>query len=387
MVVVLGRGVVLLRQRGEALERSLRRVALLADPVTRHPQLEPVRVVAVRAADPDLVHLALHEGADDVDLLQHLAVSVVQRRAQRLDRVVVVVVARDVGLRGQRAAPRVAGRAALDLGRGLAATQLVDEARLAGLGVPVGAGGRGSCHVLRARAVAGLARDVQLVPGRVVGVGRRVVVLGEVRRVAIGAHQVPVLVAPGPVELVVRRDALVGVEREPALLVGVPRDGQALQPPPGELDQVLLQGLDAERVRDGVVAQLAFGALGVHPVLLAAAEEPGRHPRVREARVVEVPEHAGVIGVLHREVVVRAGPALRLEGVAARAGRAVDVDGLGVRRRGRRHVAATGGHQERGEETDGSAQRRWREAWAADRSVTWRRGACQAPSARTARVP
>ena len=89
---------------------------------------------------------------------------------------------------------------------------------------------------------------------------------------AVGAHVVPVLVRPRPVQRIGVRDPLVGVEMEPALPAlrlrpRVPGDGQALHPPSGELDEVLLEGPVAEGVRDFVVVQGAVGTVGVAPLM------------------------------------------------------------------------------------------------------------------------
>ena len=98
-------------------------------------------------------------------------------------------------------------------------------------------------------------------PGRVVAVGLQVIAAPQVGRVAVGAHPVPVLIDPGPVQLVVVRDLLVGIEVEPALAAlllrpRVPGEAQRLEAPAREGDQILLQRVDAERVVDLVVVQL-----------------------------------------------------------------------------------------------------------------------------------
>src|SRR3989442_10395075 len=113
------------------------------------------------------------------------------------------------------------------------------------------------------RSVTGLATDVERAPRRPVRVVRRIVALSQVRRVALGAHQIPVLITARPVQWFPGRDRLVRVEREPALLRGVPCDRKTLQPPAWESDQVLLERRDAQRVRDRETVDRAVGTLGV----------------------------------------------------------------------------------------------------------------------------
>ena len=72
-------------------------------------------------------------------------------------------------------------------------------------------------HVIRSGAVAGLAVHVDVGPRRLEPVGRRVVILAQVGRVAAGALVVPVLVDAGPVQAVARAQFLVRVEMEPPL--------------------------------------------------------------------------------------------------------------------------------------------------------------------------
>jgi hypothetical protein len=142
----------------------------------------------------------------------------------------------------------------------------------------------------------------------------------------LGAHRVPVLVQAGPVQDVAVRDRLVGVEMEPALATllarpRVPGDAEGLHTAAREADQVLLQRVDAERVGDLVVPKRAVRTVRAHEEPPVAPEEPGGDPGVREGRVLEVGEHAGVVGDLHGEVVVRASPGLRLSRMALRTGR------------------------------------------------------------------
>ena len=66
-------------------------VALQAQRVALQSGLRTVRVVAVRAGHAHAVHLALAVRADDEDLVQLLAVGVVQALAQQAGQVIVQV--------------------------------------------------------------------------------------------------------------------------------------------------------------------------------------------------------------------------------------------------------------------------------------------------------
>ena len=114
---------------------------------------------------------------------------------------------------------------------------------------------------------------------------------------AFRAHVVPVLRRPGPVQHIAMIDALVRIEVEPALASlrlrpGVPRDAERLQPPVRELDQVLLQRLDAEGVRDAEIGELAVGTIRAYEIVAVAPEELRLDTVLAERRVFEVAAHA-----------------------------------------------------------------------------------------------
>ena len=108
--------------------------------------------------------------------------------------------------------------------------------------------------------------------------GAASIALLQVRRVALRAHEVPVLDRPGPVQRVVGRHALVRIEVEPALpavrlRARVPGDARAPGSGRRELDQVLLQRIDAEDVGDrGSRASWPSGP-SVRTKILAVAPE------------------------------------------------------------------------------------------------------------------
>ena len=180
--------------------------------------------------------------------------------------------------------------------------------------------------------MAGLAGDVDFAVGRLVGVAGCVVALLQIGRMAFGALQRPVLVAPGPVQRVLVVDLLAGLQVEPALAAlilrpGIPGDRQRLVTPAGKGDQVLLQRIDAEGVGDLVVGELAVGAVGADHELVAALEEAGFDFLVPELGVGEIAEHGRGRRCLHGEVVMRTRPRLEFAFMAGLADSGANVAG------------------------------------------------------------
>ena len=334
--VVLERVVFLGHERGKAVGGGGCRVALRANAVAGRQELERVGVVAIAAGDPAHAHLALHERAIDVDLLQHLAVRVVVALVQPLRHEEVQELGAELVVRAQPVAARVARRAGVQLLVRAVAAQVDDQpGRLPGLHRSRGALPR-PADMVATRTVTRLAADVDLAPGRVVGIRREVVALAQVGRVAVRAHDVPALIAARPVQRVVVPDLLVGVEIEPALPLDVPGDRQTLQATAGEAHQVLLQRVDAEGVLDPMIGQLAVGPGGVDEEASVAPEEARRDTSALEDGVFEVAQHRLLGRRIHRQVVVRAAPALELERMAGGAARVVDEGHVTGRRGGGR---------------------------------------------------
>ena len=162
----------------------------------------------------------------------------------------------------------------------------------------------------------------------------RVIVLAHAGRMALRAHEVPVLVQLGPVQNVVVLDLLVRIEMKPALAAfvlrpAVPGDRQRLQPAVRELDEILLQRIDAECVLHLERGELAVGTVGLDQELPVLAEEARTHAVIIEARIGEIAEHRFLGGVLHRVLVLGAAPQVRFGAVAAGAGLAADERGRG----------------------------------------------------------
>ncbi len=209
--------------------------------------------------------------------------------------------------------------------------------------------------------MARLARDVDLGPRRREAVLRAVVALLQVRRMALGAHVVPILLRPGPVQFVARRHPLVRVQVVPALPAGlsfarVPRDRERLQPAATEVDQVLLQRGHAEHVGDREVAQHAVGAVRAHDEAFAVAEERRRHVVVRERHLGEVAEHGRRARRLHRQIVVGSFERSRLGRMAARTTGPPDVAGRRAGR-GRSSLERQQHHARTGERHQGQQPR------------------------------
>src|SRR3954447_5770147 len=335
LVVVMRRGRVLVG-----------RMALQADAVARKPQAGAVRLVAVAAGDARREHLALLERTVVENLVEHLPVGMVEPAGERRDPMRVRQPSAGDPILRERATTRVTQPAGLHL--------LAQHRRGEGVGrVPYAGVDRpdtipplveanqqahgwvfgfaegppaltlaGPGDMARALAVAGLAADADLGPGGGEAVVRRIIVLVHARRVALGAHEVPVLVQLGPMQDIVVADLLMGIEVEPALAAvvlrsAVPGDRQRLQAAVRERDQVLLQRLDAEGVFHLERGELSIGSVGLDEEPAVLAEKAGWHAVVLKARIVEVAQHRFLGGMLHRALVLRGAPQLRLGAVAA----------------------------------------------------------------------
>ena len=124
--------------------------------------------------------------------------------------------------------------------------------------------GLGPGDVVRAGAVAGFARDVDFRPGRGIAVLGQIVILLQIGRVTLGAHVVPCLVPPRPVKRIGVRHLLVWIKMKPLLAAllsaaRIPGESKTLKAAVWKRHKVLLQGVDAECVRDGKIIELAVG--------------------------------------------------------------------------------------------------------------------------------
>src|SRR5690606_35726794 len=182
----------------------------------------------------------------------------------------------------------------------------------------------GPGQVRRGGAVAALAADAQGVPRRVVGL-RGIVAAAKAGRVAFDAHEVGVLLGAGPMEPVAVVHPSAVVEVDPAPRAHVPGGAVSLEATVRQAQEVLLEGIDAERVGDPILRQLSVRARRVDPEGAVTAEEAVTL-RIRgegvcgACGVAEVAEHRLFRGELHRPLVIGAAPGLDLRGVTRLAG-------------------------------------------------------------------
>src|SRR6266853_916298 len=312
-----------------------------------------MRIMAIAAGDPHREHLALLERTVIIDLVEHLTVRMVEPARKGGDDVRVGQrVTRDPVL-GKFAASRVAKTAGLDLpaqdgGRDTAlwiagfrigkpgdAVTLVQEhsktlCRIIALSEwPPALLVACPSDVTRSLPMAGLAADAYFCPDGTKAIIRCIVVFLHAGRMAFGTHEIPVLVQLAPMQDVVMLDLVVRIKMEPALAAGflrpaVPGKRQRLQSPIGEFDEILLQGIEAERVLDLEHAELAVGPVGLNQEFSVFAKEARVHAVIVEACLVEIAQHRLLGHVLHGPLVLRAAPPVRLGPMAAGASLAAD---------------------------------------------------------------
>ena len=325
-------------------------MALGADRVAGRAQLEGMRLVTVAAGYALLEHPALQKRAVVVHLVALLSVRPIEPVVEQREPEAVCERSTVHDVIRELPAARMAARAGLDLAHALPRRTARRTARLR-VDLPRGAAplvkqlGQPLARpaetppvapllrprdVIRTGSVARLARHVDLRPLRIEVLGVGAVVLPEIRRVAIGTLVVPVLVDAGPVLRVARLELAIGIEMEPALAAlllraRVPRHAERLQATARQLDQILLQRRQAERVLDLEVGELAVGTVGVDVVLPVAAEEGRSDTGVPELRIIEIAENRLLIGDLHREVVMRTLPGFVLGSVTRGACLSTDV--------------------------------------------------------------
>ena len=130
----------------------------------------------------------------------------------------------------------------------------------------------------RTLAMTALATDADLGKGRGKSVVRRIIVLAHAGRVALCAHEIPVLVQLGPMQDIVVLDLLVRIEMEPALAAfvlrpAVPGKRESLHAAIGKLNEVLLQRIETEGVFHFKDGKFAVRAVGLDEKFSILAEE------------------------------------------------------------------------------------------------------------------
>src|SRR5690349_18297035 len=104
----------------------------------------------------------------------------------------------------------------------------------------------------------------------------------------------------------------------------VPGDRQRLDASVRQLDEILLQWVDAKGVADRERGELSVAAVGAHVVFAVAREKIGLNARVVERRVCEVAQHGLRSGLGHRGRMVRSVPRLAFGSVTRTAARATN---------------------------------------------------------------
>src|SRR5262245_62094295 len=182
----------------------------------------------------------------------------------------------------------------------------------------------------RSRTVARFAAHTQFRPGGIERLRARVVPLAEIGRVAVRAHEVPVLPEPGPVQWIGRRDPLAGIQVEPPLSPGgfwpgIPGNAQRLQAPARHRYQILLERIESEGVADFEVSEFTVAAVGTDVEPPVALVEGRRDPGVRKRRLLKLPENGSIAGLGHGAGVLGPFPRRRFGRMTARAHLAADV--------------------------------------------------------------
>src|SRR5262249_27110652 len=127
-----------------------------------------------------------------------------------------------------------------------------------------------------------------------------------------------------PMQNVVVADILVRIEMEPALSAFVfrsvvPGNRQCLQPPVGELDQVLLKRVHAERVFHLIKCELAVRSVGLDQKIRVLAKKPRSDVEILKARAVKIAEHGLVRCMSHCAFMLGRVPKLAFGLMTARA--------------------------------------------------------------------
>ena len=277
-------------------------VALSAECIPLEFQPRRMRIVAIGAHNALRVHLALQERAVHVHLIAYLPIGKVQFLFEQFGLVVVQEdIARDM-IRVDDPAPRVAGCTRLHLlvrrrkGCGKARRRRVvcSGLRLLHMGFP--------------RSMACFAAHVDFRKGGLIGAGGQVEIALQVGGMAIRTHVIPVHAVARPVEPVRRGDAFVFCEREPPFTLRIPGDGECLQAPVFQRDEILLERFVTEGIGHRVGLHGSVGPLRVDKESVAFPEKARFDAAVTENGVVEVPKHGFRAGLFHGPVVIRSFP-------------------------------------------------------------------------------
>ena len=155
----------------------------------------------------------------------------------------------------------------------------------------------------------GLAGHIDFGPGRVISPTCSIVVFLQVGGVALGAHEIPILRAPGPVQFILVVDLFIGIQMKPplpALLFrpAVPDNRKCLQSAAGKLDQILLQWRRAERVLDFEIGQFAVRSVGPNHEAPVLPEESRHYAVLTEFGILKIAEHRLFVDFLHGQIMM-----------------------------------------------------------------------------------
>ena len=220
-------------------------------------------------------------------------------------------------------------------------------------------------------AVTCLTTDVDLVKRRRVSHLRHDEVLFKVRGMALSAHVVPILSRTSPVQWVLGAELLIHVGRfeiKPRILCRVPTHPQNLDSADRinlsrtrrlNLDHVLLKRIDAKDVFDFEVLKRTVWPLRIYHEFFAVTKHGCRDAKVFDLLIIKVAEHRGICRQIHRQIVMRARPILKLLGVAFGATILADIATLYVRGIGPEPIDDEPGERECDAKSDQNGQSRY----------------------------
>ena len=276
---------------------ALRQMALTAYIACASGGLESgtVWIVTVTANDTCLIHFALHERSVHVDLFIDLTVGEVQMLIEQRNDVGVAEQRAKLIIFGCQSATRMTTTASFRLpgdlerhNRAFGDTRVrihdphcarVIIQRRHDFRVCAGRFVVRPGQMVASRAMACFASDIDIAPRSRKRIGARGVVFLQVGRVALGTHVIPVLISPGPMQRIVRVDALLRIQVKPTFVVDIPGDRQCLDSTAVQFDEVLLQRVHAKHIANAVVLQLALLTIGLYPEFVRGTVKPAGYRR------------------------------------------------------------------------------------------------------------
>ena len=151
-----------------------------------------------------------------------------------------------------------------------------------------------------------LATDIDFEPGSLVCTCIRIIALGQAGRMAFGAHDIPGLPSPGPVQPVVSIFHLIWRQAVPDFFLNIPGDIQALQATVRERYQILLQRIKSEGVSDLEITRLTIRPLGLDEELAVLAVKAGGDivVRIGVTDIAKITQYGCFVSHIHGQVVM-----------------------------------------------------------------------------------